>query len=81
MSAFFRKELSLQKRLTDRFVRTVKPTATQADYWDQTLIGFGLRGASIRFAALLPLHYLTDTVGLWTDRTGPENCSSAHVGD
>lgn len=33
----------MRKRLIDRFVRTVKPTATQADYWDQTLAGFGLR--------------------------------------
>ena len=43
MSRILRKELCVRKRLTDRFVRTVKPTATQADYWDQTLIGFGLR--------------------------------------
>jgi len=33
----------VRKRLTDRFLRSVTTTGTQADYWDETLTGFGLR--------------------------------------
>src|SRR5437016_1886844 len=33
----------MTQNLTDRFVRFVKPTDRQTDYWDQALRGFGLR--------------------------------------
>jgi hypothetical protein len=33
----------MTQNLTDRFVRVVKPTDRQTDYWDKTLRGFGLR--------------------------------------
>jgi integrase len=33
----------VRKRLTDQFVRSVKPSGGQADFWDETLTGFGLR--------------------------------------
>lgn len=33
----------MRKNLTDRFVRFVRPTERQTDYWDTTLTGFGLR--------------------------------------
>src|SRR5260221_10314802 len=33
----------MRKRLTDRFVRSVKATDKQIDYWDASLTGFGLR--------------------------------------
>ena len=60
----------MRKRLTDRFVRTVKPTATQADYWDQALIGFGLsakqmladaqKGAYFETIPIVPSHVSTN---------------------